>query len=200
MARVGRPRDPEEIRELKENMRSSVAKANRQIKSMREQGFESPSMRKLTEDFHKDFTFSFKGHNSTAQLNKLDKQVQDFLNRSTSSVSGYNKYLKNLGNSLGVDYNKRSTATIDADLKPYTDTISKLGQLQRQKQGEYYPSDMQKKTLDKYLEENRIDLKDIDIDKVAEEVTAMLEEEEQKALNELRAFDEASEFDFDLDW
>lgn len=185
---VGRPRDPSEIRKLKKEIHRKIGIANKRIDRLKEQGLENtPAYRNLVETSGTR-RFSIKGHKSKNELRRLEAQLDQFIARKTSTVTGVKKWQKGIADSLGVNYEKVSE--IGHNLDKYIDLLGKLTQLQRSRSGLEQGSDRRVNAINKYIQESEINIGAVDIDDLVQLVDDMMQEEEEAYIRQLGEWEE----------
>lgn len=173
---VGRPRDPEEIRELKQGIHRKIGIANKRIDRLTEQGLaDTPALRNLRETSG-IARFSIKGTSGKRELRKLEAQLDRFIGRKTSTVRGVKEWQKSIADTLGVNYEKVSE--IGSHLDNYVKLLDKLTQYQRSQDGVEHGSERRVTAINKYLQDNDVNIGAIDPDDLIELVDEMMEEEE----------------------
>ena len=173
---VGRPRDPDEIRELKQGIHRKIGIANKRIDRLTEQGLEdTPALRNLRETSG-IARFSIKGSSSRRELGKLEAQLDQFIGRKTSTVTGVKEWQKSIADTLGVNYDKVSE--IGSHLDNYVELLDKLTQYQRSQDGVEHGSERRVTAINKYLQDNDVNIGAIDPDDLVQLVDDMMEEEE----------------------
>lgn len=126
---VGRPRDPDEIRSMKQDIHRKIGLANKRIDRLNEQGLNNaPALRNLKETTGKE-RFSIKGYKSKNELRRLESQLDTFINQKTSTVTGVKKWQRNIADTLGINYTKVSE--IGDSLDNFIELLNKLTQYQR---------------------------------------------------------------------
>ena len=188
----GRPRDPKEIRELKVDIHRKIGIANKRIDRLKEQGLENaPAYRNLIQTTGVE-RFSIKGHGSKNELRKLEGQLDQFIGRKTSTVTGVKKWQRNIADTLGVQYEKVSE--VGDHLNKYISLLEKLTAYQRSQSGVDKGSKRRVAAINRYIRENDVDLVAVDLDELTQLVDDMLKEEEDayfQQLGEWEAFDGA---------
>lgn len=176
--KVGRPAEPQEIREIKEEIHRKIGTANKRIDRLKEQGLEdTPAYRNLRDSLGKD-RFSIKGYKGTNELRRLDGQLDQFLDMKTSTVRGVKSWQKGIADSLGVQYDK--AGEIRQNLEAHNELLGKITQVQRSQKGVEEGSDRRVQAINKYIQDNDIDLGNADIDELVEQIDGMMKEEEQE--------------------
>lgn len=195
---VGRPRDPSEIRALKKDIHRKIGIANKRIDRLKEQGLENaPAYRNLVETSGTR-RFSIKGYKSKNELRRLEAQLDQFINRKTSTVTGVKKWRKGIADSLGVNYEKVSE--IGHNLDKYIDLLGKLTQLQRSRSGVEQGSDRRVNAINKYIQENEINIGAVDIDDLVQLVDDMMQEEEEAYIRQIGEWEEFDGLWTDDEW
>lgn len=185
---VGRPKDPTEIRKLKQEIHRKIGIANKRIDRLKEQGLENtPAYRNLIATTGKS-RFSIKGSKSKNELRRLEGQLDQFIGRKTSTVTGVKKWKKGIADSLGVNYEKVSE--IGHNLDKYIDLLGKLTQLQRSRGGVDEGSERRVDAINKYIQENEINIGAVDIDDLIQLVDDMMKEEEEAYIRQIGEWEE----------
>jgi len=194
---VGRPRDPKEIRELKQEIHRKIGIANKRIDRLKEQGLENtPAYRNLIQNTGVT-RFSIKSASSKNELRRLEGQLDQFIGRKTSTVTGVKKWQKGIADTLGVNYEKVSE--IGQNLDSYIDLLGKLTQYQRSQGGVEEGSERRVTAIDKYIKENDINIGAVDTDELVKLVDDMMKEEEEAYIRQLGEWEALDEDWFDYE-
>lgn len=186
---VGRPKDPSEIRGLKKEIHRKIGIANKRIDRLKEQGLDnSPAYRNLIETTGVK-RFSIKGASSKNELRRLEGQLDQFIGRKTSTVTGVKSWQRGIADTLGVNYEKVSE--IGRNLDNYIDLLNKLTQYQRSQGGVEEGSDRRVISINKYIQENELDIGAVDTDDLIQLVDDMMKAEEEAYINQAGDWEEA---------
>ena len=189
---VGRPRDPSEIRELKQEIHRKIGIANKRIDRLKEQGLENtPAYRNLIETTGVK-RFSIKSASSKAELNRLESQLDQFIGRKTSTVTGVKQWQRGIADTLGVNYEKVSE--IGDNLGSYIELLEKLTEYQRSQGGIEEGSERRVIAINKYIRENNIHIGAVDPDDLIQLVDELMEEEQKASLRYATGYDEEGWF------
>ena len=190
--RRGRPKDPSDIRDMKQGIHRKIGIANKRIDRLAEQGLEdAPALRNLREVAGIE-RFSIKGYKGKNELRRLEAMLDKFIGRKTSTVTGVKNWQKGIADSLGVNYEKVSE--IGNHLDKYLELLNKLTEYQKSQGGIEEGSERRVTAVNKYIQENEIDMSKIDPDDLVELVDDMMGEEEESYLRIIEDM-EASWFD-----
>lgn len=174
---VGRPRDPSEIRGLKSEIHRKIGIANKRIERLKNKGLEeTPAYRNLKETSGVE-KFSIKGYKSKNELRRLESQLDRFIGMKTSTVTGVKDWQKGIANTLGVNYDKVSE--LGKSLDNYIELLNKLTQYQRSKGGIEQGSERRVTAIDKYIQDNDIDISNVNPEELLPLVDSMMEAEEK---------------------
>lgn len=151
--------------------------ANKRIKRMMskadENGFTSPALEKWKND-GSEF-FEIRSKTSWNELQKERARVGNFLNSSTSSITGTNKILKEMADNTGVQY--ENMADLQNKSKKFFELSNKIDQYYKSKSGEYKGYQTIWDNINKYVKLDGIDLNNANIDELIEPISEMIEEQ-----------------------
>ena len=151
--------------------------ANKRIKRMMskadENGFTSPALEKWKNDGSK--FFEIRSKTSWNELQKERARVNNFLNSSTSSITGTNKILKEMADNTGVQY--ENMADLQNKSKKFFELSNKIDQYYKSKSGEYKGYQTIWDNINKYVKLDGIDLNNANIDELIEPISEMIEEQ-----------------------
>ena len=151
--------------------------ANKRIKRMMskadENGFTSPALEKWKNDGSK--FFEIRSKTSWNELQKERARVGNFLNSSTSSITGTNKILKEMADNTGVQY--ENMADLQNKSKKFFELSNKIDQYYKSKSGEYKGYQTIWDNINKYVKLDGIDLNNANIDELIEPISEMIEEQ-----------------------
>lgn len=176
----GRPKDPSDIRDMKQGIHRKIGIANKRIDRLEEQGLgDTPALRNLR-DVGGIERFSIKGYKGKNELRRLEATLDKFIKRKTSTVTGVKNWQKGIADSLGVNYEKVSE--IGNHLDKYLELLNKLTEYQKSQGGVEEGSERRVTAVNKYVQDNEIDMSKIDPDDLVELVDDMMGEEEDSYL------------------
>ena len=151
--------------------------ANKRIKRMMskadENGFTSPALEKWKNDGSK--FFEIRSKTSWNELQKERARVGNFLNSSTSSITGTNKILKEMADNTGVQY--ENMADLQNKSKKFFELSNKIDQYYKSKSGEYKGYQTIWDNINKYVKLDGIDLNNANIDELIEPISKMIEDQ-----------------------
>ena len=151
--------------------------ANKRIKRMMskadENGFTSPALEKWKNDGSK--FFEIRSKTSWNELQKERARVGNFLNSSTSSITGTNKILKEMANNTGLEY--KNLADLQSKSSKFFELSNKIDQYYKSKSGEYKGYQTIWDNINKYVKLDGIDLNNANIDELIEPISEMIEEQ-----------------------
>ena len=151
--------------------------ANKRIKRMMskadENGFTSPALEKWKNDGSK--FFEIRSKTSWNELQKERARVGNFLNSSTSSITGTNKILKEMADNTGLEY--KNMADLQSKSSKFFELSNKIDQYYKSKSGEYKGYQTIWDNINKYVKLDGIDLNNANIDELIEPISEMIEEQ-----------------------
>ena len=161
--------------------------ANKRIRRMlvksEETGFTSPALEKWKNE-GAEF-FEIRSKKTWNDIQKERARVTNFLNSSTSSIRGTNKTLKDMAKNIGIEYD--NMADLQSKSKKFFELSSKIDQYYKSKSGEHKNYITVWENINKYVQQDDIDLNTTDIDSLIEPISKMIEEqyfEEQAAYSQ----------------
>ena len=151
--------------------------ANKRIRRMNskadENGFTSPALEKWKKEGSQ--FFEIRSKTSWNELQKERARVGNFLNSSTSSITGTNKILKEMADNTGVQY--ENMADLQNKSKKFFELSNKIDQYYKSKSGEYKGYQTIWDNINKYVKLDGIDLNNANIDELIEPISKMIEEQ-----------------------
>ena len=151
--------------------------ANKRIKRMLskadENGFTSPALEKWKKEGSK--FFEIRSKTSWNELQKERARVSNFLNSSTSSITGTNKILKEMANNTGLQYT--NLADLQSKSGKFFELSNKIDQYYKTKSGEYKGYQTIWDNINKYVKLDGVDLNNTNIDELIEPITKLIEEQ-----------------------
>lgn len=151
--------------------------ANKRIKRMLskadENGFTSPALEKWKKEGSK--FFEIRSKTSWNELQKERARVSNFLNSSTSSITGTNKILKEMANNTGLQYT--NLADLQSKSGKFFELSNKIDQYYKSKSGEYKGYQTIWDNINKYVKLDGVDLNNTNIDELIEPITKLIEEQ-----------------------
>ena len=167
----------EKMKSFREETARLNSMANKRIKRMMskadENGFTSPALEKWKNDGSK--FFEIRSKTSWNELQKERARVGNFLNSSTSSITGTNKILKEMADNTGVQY--ENMADLQNKSKKFFELSNKIDQYYKSKSGEYKGYQTIWDNINKYVKLDGIDLNNANIDELIEPISEMIEEQ-----------------------
>ena len=167
----------EKMKSFREETARLNSMANKRIKRMMskadENGFTSPALEKWKNDGSK--FFEIRSKTSWNELQKERARVGNFLNSSTSSITGTNKILKEMADNTGVQY--ENMADLQNKSKKFFELSNKIDQYYKNKSGEYKGYQTIWDNINKYVKLDGIDLNNANIDELIEPISEMIEEQ-----------------------
>ena len=167
----------EKMKSFREETARLNSMANKRIKRMMskadENGFTSPALEKWKNDGSK--FFEIRSKTSWNELQKERARVGNFLNSSTSSITGTNKILKEMADNTGVQY--ENMADLQSKSKKFFELSNKIDQYYKSKSGEYKGYQTIWDNINKYVKLDGIDLNNANIDELIEPISEMIEEQ-----------------------
>ena len=167
----------EKMKAFREETARLNSMANKRIKRMMskadENGFTSPALEKWKND-GSEF-FEIRSKTSWNELQKERARVGNFLNSSTSSITGTNKILKEMADNTGVQY--ENMADLQNKSKKFFELSNKIDQYYKSKSGEYKGYQTIWDNINKYVKLDGIDLNNANIDELIEPISEMIEEQ-----------------------
>ena len=167
----------EKMKAFREETARLNSMANKRIKRMMskadENGFTSPALEKWKND-GSEF-FEIRSKTSWNELQKERARVNNFLNSSTSSITGTNKILKEMADNTGVQY--ENMADLQNKSKKFFELSNKIDQYYKSKSGEYKGYQTIWDNINKYVKLDGIDLNNANIDELIEPISEMIEEQ-----------------------
>ena len=167
----------EKMKAFREETARLNSMANKRIKRMMsksdENGFTSPALEKWKNDGSK--FFEIRSKTSWNELQKERARVGNFLNSSTSSITGTNKILKEMADNTGVQY--ENMADLQNKSKKFFELSNKIDQYYKSKSGEYKGYQTIWDNINKYVKLDGIDLNNANIDELIEPISEMIEEQ-----------------------
>lgn len=153
--------------------------ANKRIRRMLskadENGFTSPALEKWKNEGSQ--FFEIRSKTSWNELQKERSRVSNFLNSSTSSITGTNKVLKEMADNTGLDY--KNLADLQSKSKKFFELSNKIDQYYKSKNGEYKGYQTIWDNINKYVQLDGIDLNNTNIDELIEPITKLIDEQYQ---------------------
>ena len=167
----------EKMKAFREETARLNSMANKRIKRMMskadENGFTSPALEKWKNDGSK--FFEIRSKTSWNELQKERARVNNFLNSSTSSITGTNKILKEMADNTGLEY--KNIADLQNKSKKFFELSNKIDQYYKSKSGEYKGYQTIWDNINKYVKLDGIDLNNANIDELIEPISEMIEEQ-----------------------
>ena len=167
----------EKMKAFREETARLNSMANKRIKRMMskadENGFTSPALEKWKNDGSK--FFEIRSKTSWNALQKERARVGNFLNSSTSSITGTNKILKEMADNTGLEY--KNLADLQSKSSKFFELSNKIDQYYKSKSGEYKGYQTIWDNINKYVKLDGIDLNNANIDELIEPISEMIEEQ-----------------------
>lgn len=154
--------------------------ANKRIKRMLskadENGFTSPALEKWKKEGSQ--FFEIRSKTSWNELQKERARVSNFLNSSTSSITGTNKILKEMANNTGLEY--KNLADLQGKSSKFFELSNKIDQYYKSKSGEYKGYQTIWDNINKYVKLDGVDLNNANVDDLIEPISEMIEQQYQE--------------------
>ena len=167
----------EKMKAFREETARLNSMANKRIRRMNskadENGFTSPALEKWKKEGSQ--FFEIRSKTSWNELQKERARVNNFLNSSTSSITGTNKILKEMADNTGVQY--ENMADLQNKSKKFFELSNKIDQYYKSKSGEYKGYQTIWDNINKYVKLDGIDLNNANIDELIEPISEMIEEQ-----------------------
>ena len=167
----------EKMKSFREETARLNSMANKRIRRMTskadENGFTSPALEKWKKEGSQ--FFEIRSKTSWNELQKERARVGNFLNSSTSSITGTNKILKEMADNTGVQY--ENMADLQNKSKKFFELSNKIDQYYKSKSGEYKGYQTIWDNINKYVKLDGIDLNNANIDELIEPISEMIEEQ-----------------------
>ena len=167
----------EKMKAFREETARLNSMANKRIRRMTskadENGFTSPALEKWKKEGSQ--FFEIRSKTSWNELQKERARVGNFLNSSTSSITGTNKILKEMADNTGVQY--ENMADLQNKSKKFFELSNKIDQYYKSKSGEYKGYQTIWDNINKYVKLDGIDLNNANIDELIEPISEMIEEQ-----------------------
>ena len=150
--------NPEKMNAFRKETARLNSMANKRIKRMLskadENGFTSPALEKWKKEGSK--FFEIRSKTSWNELQKERARVSNFLNSSTSSITGTNKILKEMANNTGLQYT--NLADLQSKSGKFFELSNKIDQYYKTKSGEYKGYQTIWDNINKYVKLDGVDL------------------------------------------
>ena len=167
----------EKMKVFREETARLNSMANKRIRRMisksDENGFTSPALEKWKKEGSK--FFEIRSKTSWNELQKERARVSNFLNSSTSSITGTNKVLKEMADNTGLKY--KNLADLQSKSSKFFELSNKIDQYYKSKSGEYKGYQTIWDNINKYVKLDGIDLNNANIDDLIEPIAEMIEEQ-----------------------
>lgn len=167
----------EKIRTFNKETARLNSMANKRIRRMLsksdENGFTSPALEKWKKEGSK--FFEIRSKTSWNELQKERARVSNFLNSSTSSITGTNKILKEMANNTGLEY--KNLADLQSKSSKFFELSNKIDQYYKSKSGEYKGYQTIWDNINKYVKLDGIDLNNANVNDLIEPISEMIEEQ-----------------------
>lgn len=151
--------------------------ANKRIRRMlaksEETGFTSPALEKWKNE-GAEF-FEIRSKKTWNEIQKERARVSNFLNSSTSSIRGTNQTLREMAKNTGIEY--KNMADLQSKSKKFFELSSKIDQYYKSKSGEYKSYITVWDNINKYIQQDDIDLNTTDIDSLIEPISKLIDDQ-----------------------
>lgn len=170
----------EKIRTFNKETARLNSMANKRIRRMLakadENGFTSPALEKWKKEGSQ--FFEIRSKTSWNELQKERARVSNFLNSSTSSITGTNKILKEMANNTGLEY--KNLADLQSKSSKFFELSNKIDQYYKSKSGEYKGYQTIWDNINKYVKLDGIDLNNANVNDLIEPISEMIEKQYQE--------------------
>ena len=170
----------EKMKEFRKETARLNSMANKRIRRMlkkaNENGFTSPALEKWKNDGSQ--FFEIRNKTSWNELQKERARVSNFLNSSTSSITGTNKVLKEMADNTGLKY--KNLADLQSKSKKFFELSNKIDQYYKSKNGEYKGYQTIWDNINKYVKLDGIDLNNANVDELIEPIARLIDEQYQE--------------------
>ena len=151
--------------------------ANKRIRRMlaksEETGFTSPALEKWKNE-GAEF-FEIRSKKTWNEIQKERARVSNFLNSSTSSIRGTNQTLRDMAKNIGIEY--KNMADLQSKSKKFFELSSKIDQYYKSKSGEHKNYITVWDSINKYIQQDGIDLNTADIDSLIEPISKLIDDQ-----------------------
>lgn len=170
----------EKMKAFREETARLNSMANKRIRRMLakadENGFTSPALEKWKNDGSQ--FFEIRSKTTWNELQKERARVSNFLNSSTSSITGTNKVLKEMADNTGLQY--ENLADLQSKSKKFFELSNKIDQYYKSKNGEYKGYQTIWDNINKYVKLDGIDLNNANVDDLIEPIAKLIDEQYQE--------------------
>ena len=154
--------------------------ANKRIRRMLaksdESGFTSPALEKWIKEGSQ--FLEIRSKKTWNELQKERARVSNFLNSSTSSITGTNKILKEMADNTGLEY--KNLADLQVKSSKFFELSNKIDQYYKSKSGEYKGYQTIWDNINKYVKLDGVDLNNANVDDLIEPISEMIEQQYQE--------------------
>lgn len=165
------------IKEFNKETARLNSMANKRIRRMLakadENGFNSPALEKWKKEGSQ--FFEIRSKKTWNELQKERARVSNFLNSSTSSITGTNKILKEMANNTGLEY--KNLADLQGKSSKFFELSNKIDQYYKSKSGEYKGYQTIWDNINKYVKLDGVDLNNANVDDLIEPISEMIEQQ-----------------------